>query len=114
MTCKDCIHYDLCVAIAFTINHVINHENEAEKMCRHFKDKSKFNELPCKVGDTIYYMHRDREIVASRVGAVRTEYTMDDGTGILGLWSTYDYLLGQTWFTSREDAENRLNGVRYR
>lgn len=44
MTCKKCIHYDVCGESIFT--------------CGQFKDKSKFIELPCKVGDEIYVLNR--------------------------------------------------------
>lgn len=57
-TCKECIHYDIC------INRIRYHADENEftgkeltdmdKACKRFKDKSKFIELPCKVGDKVY------------------------------------------------------------
>ena len=42
MTCKDCIHYEMC-------------ENSPvmEDGCPYFKDKSLIVELPCKVGDEV-------------------------------------------------------------
>lgn len=43
MTCKDCVHYDAC-------NRILNRL----EVCDQFKDKTRFVELPCKVGDTIY------------------------------------------------------------
>ena len=53
MTCKDCIHYDVCeekdtqyTGLPFSIAN--------DKPCKHFKDKSRFIELPCKVGDKVY------------------------------------------------------------
>ena len=47
-TCKDCLHNEVCMSIykgtlAF-----------ADKSCEHFADKSRFVELPCKVGDVVY------------------------------------------------------------
>lgn len=47
MTCKDCIHYEVC-------------ENSPlmEDGCPYFKDKSLIVELPCKVGKEIYVMNR--------------------------------------------------------
>lgn len=45
--CRDCIHYDVC---GFEWC-----DSEALTFCKDFKDKSKFIELPCKVGDTVYY-----------------------------------------------------------
>ena len=56
MTCKDCIHYEACC-------HWTEEEHGAMEMttteqgCNYFKDKSKFIELPCKVGDTVYYIN---------------------------------------------------------
>lgn len=54
MTCKDCIHYEVCSNndVEETIYDVVECEI-VEKNCEHFKDKSKFIELPCKVGDTV-------------------------------------------------------------
>ena len=50
MTCKDCIHYDVCEP------YVTPKESFPEKKggCPCFKDKSRYIELPCAVGD-IYY-----------------------------------------------------------
>lgn len=48
MTCKDCIHYDVCDGYK-TFDVEINHEN-----CREFKDKSLFIELPCHINDIVF------------------------------------------------------------
>lgn len=45
MTCKDCIYYEVCCD-EYELAHAEN--------CNNFKDKSKYIELPCKVGDTVY------------------------------------------------------------
>ena len=50
MTCKDCIHYGLCETKGNAEVFVRGIEN----ICGYFKDKSKYIELPCKVGDTLY------------------------------------------------------------
>lgn len=41
--CEDCIHYHIC-------EHVPEYANNNE-VCLGFKDKSKFIELPCSIGD---------------------------------------------------------------
>lgn len=46
MNCKVCIHYDVC--------YDSKHEWERKK-CEHFKDKSKLIELPCRVGDKVWW-----------------------------------------------------------
>lgn len=42
-TCENCIHYDLCSKYFYV-----------GELCGGFKDKSKFIELPCPIGDTVY------------------------------------------------------------
>lgn len=55
MTCKDCMHYDVCRIIDERIIHLNMSIEEVEnKMCKLFKDKSKHIELPCAMGTTIY------------------------------------------------------------
>ena len=52
MTCKDCIHYDVCVGRVAV---------GSDKICSYFKDKSRIIELPCGIGDNIFYVHRNSE-----------------------------------------------------
>lgn len=44
--CKDCIYVDICDYTSGT----------TEAACGHFKDSSKFVELPCKVNDEFYVL----------------------------------------------------------
>lgn len=53
MTCKDCMHYEACKF--YTDKTRFNLPKNAEN-CDDFKDKSKYIELPCKVGDTVYWI----------------------------------------------------------
>ena len=43
--CKECLHYEVCDKQKI-INHTIS-----KSVCKHYKAKSLFVELPCKVGD---------------------------------------------------------------
>lgn len=47
MTCKDCIHCDVCKWEGLP---------PLAEQCEDFKDKSRYIELPCKVGDMLYYI----------------------------------------------------------
>lgn len=49
MTCKDCIHYDVCNMYDGPYISVHLDHN-----CEYFKDKSLIVELPCKVGDDFF------------------------------------------------------------
>lgn len=51
-TCKDCIHYDVCLC-AFG--------DCLYKTCDQFKNKSKFIELPCSIGDNVYKIYYVRK-----------------------------------------------------
>ncbi len=41
---------------------LLNFCDDVEKHCLHFKDKSRFVELPCKVGDKAYYLSIKRAV----------------------------------------------------
>ena len=58
MTCKDCLYYDFCNDYNEYPEYIRYCEKTmgTEFKCSHFKDKSRFIELPCKVGDTAYYV----------------------------------------------------------
>lgn len=46
MTCKDCLHYKRCKTLAEEIGTILDDTNKmAEKICSHFKDKSRFIEV---------------------------------------------------------------------
>lgn len=44
MTCKDCLHNEMCYG---------THTDDSP-ICCDYMDKSRYVELPCKVGDTVY------------------------------------------------------------
>lgn len=60
MTCKDCVHYEAC------LDWYRGFKARPAK-CEHFKDKSKFIELPCKVGDIVWYITSTWEICEAEV-----------------------------------------------
>lgn len=55
-SCKDCIHENVCINNkAYDDYHFDSCEEKVNKLgCKGFKDKSRYIELPCKVGDTVY------------------------------------------------------------
>ena len=62
MTCKDCIHYDVCTECNeyddFTGEPIVvddlEERNSNHTDCEDFMDKTKFIELPCKVGENVW------------------------------------------------------------
>ena len=56
MTCKECIHYEACD----WFGHI--YVEEMADDCLRFKPKSRFIELPCEVGQTVYIVMGDKRI----------------------------------------------------
>lgn len=104
MTCKDCLHCDICDCIGIGFP------------CADFQDKSEWVHLPCKVGDTAYLVHRYRypglhdwrmkEII---IGAVDIEHSTDGNECYIeadgGFYGGY---LGATAFLTKAEAEKAL------
>lgn len=48
MTCRDCIHNEVCS------NYI--QAGEDGEICPHFADEAQYIKPPCKVGDTVYFI----------------------------------------------------------
>ena len=114
--CKNCIKADVCkIAKEFK-------KEPADGMyiegCEHFKDRSKFVELPCKVGDTVYFATKDRfnsatidEITITENGMQFYWLQYDKSYEITEIWDdgTFsDKDIGKTVFLTRESVEKAL------
>ena len=49
-SCKDCLHYEVCSAEKSCLPDYVN--------CKYFKDRNRFVELPCKLGERFYTIDR--------------------------------------------------------
>ena len=119
MTCKDCFHYEACKDMYEQI--FINKFCD-ENHCKFFKDKDKVIELPCKVGDTVWFIKSCFTYAKSpmsgmvcmfksfsKVGTITYGVIMD-GSNINRSFTTYD--IGKTVFLSREEAEKALKELK--
>lgn len=98
MTCENCIHFDVCDALA---------KNDIPKvsprLCGCYKDKSNYIELPCKIGSKLYML------VTKRARVYMQPFTFIKVTHL-----TYCNLervlndFGKTVFLTREEAEKAL------
>lgn len=120
MTCKDCIHCDVCTQdiLSTDLHPYIDFSvrDDVEESCCDFKDKSKFIELPCSVGDTVYYPYAGK-ILEKKVTAYHRIYDARSGAQGIDWWyelendesETMDAdLIGKTVFLTREEAEKKL------
>ena len=85
MTCKDCLHYEVCYYHDF-------------EECGWFSDKSEWLHLPCKVGDTVYQVDSERIYKST----VRNIIYDTDGIAFdeRAIWKSV--------FLTREEAEKAL------
>ena len=108
MTCKDCIHYEACHDMYYE-EHATRHfdpeKHNAEKECDYFKDRSQFVELPCKLGDTVYYFNSAGKIFSQKVSSFIVNFV-----GILVDSDVMfdSHLMGDRFFSTREEAEQAL------
>lgn len=123
MTCKDCIHYDVCLKQQY-----IDFVNEDwSRKCKDFLDKSKIIELPCKVGDTVYYLgghyerHKTKVYVNKVIKSIVDHITIGqkgvpqiDVCNDENAWTTFDCVddFGKIVFLTREEAEKKLEELR--
>ena len=91
-TCKDCIHFEVCCYVDVFL-----------PACDSFKDKSKFIELPCAIGDTVYMInskidhHNGNEYYAIIQAPFRVSML---------------HLIGKFLFLTREEAEKKLEELK--
>ena len=109
MTCKDCVHYEVCKYDDELCDDV--------GLCQFMKPKSRFVELPCEVGQKLY-----AEFISAPFGGKPTiiEYTVTEilfssKRGVRPCviccfgGKRFDNLdFGKTVFLSKEEVENAL------
>lgn len=127
MTCKDCYHYDVChmrinsidflpvIKGKVSLASIMYKEcDDVEKHCLHFKDKSRFVELPnIEIGQELFYIDQYEKRVKSDTVSKLTFEKSDLGIDT-GVWSEdYGFSkffsdVGKTLFLSKKEAETRL------
>lgn len=96
-TCKDCLHDEACDIYAGDL-----HKEGAEK-CICFKDRNRFVELPCKVGDTVYLVDNQEIISYQFDNIVMFLESKKDGICFALLRD-----FNKTMFLTKEEAEQAL------
>lgn len=129
MTCEDCFHYSCRKHWYDGFEDFDSRFNDTnvEILCPEFKDKSKIIELPCKVGDTVYYLggHYERHktkvyvygvikgivdhITIGQKGVPQIDVCDDENT-----WTTFDSVddFGKIVFLTREALEKKLEELK--
>ena len=108
--CEKCLHRNVCG---------FYEPDEECGACNHFADKSRFVELPCKVGDTVWVLNPIDEICEALVEKVELNLYTNPQTWICFRYysklvgahtykSRIDMALNETVFLTREEAEAAL------
>ena len=135
-TCKDCIHYEVCKdyietlakaknadleAISKWLDEMTSKSAQTDCECEHFKDRSRFVELPCKVGDKVYLdnLHiKYADVIGIYIDAFGGVFDLRIYTNIqLANGFGYEYFIskdytfediGKRIFLTKEQAEQAL------
>ena len=107
MLCKDCVHYEVCKDYVESVLDGLQYNDSQMNGddCEFFKDRSRFVELPIKLGEKIFYFDTAGRIYESTV--TRMVY------GATGFLIDSDVmfnsnLIGNKIFLTREEAEQAL------
>ena len=92
-TCKDCVHYKLCGVFGYVF---------PVESCGFYTDRSRFVELPCKLGNSVFSLNPNRTFHAIRVDGANVELITSQG------FIFNQSLIGKTVFLTREEAERAL------
>lgn len=115
VTCKDCVHVDVCCSYISTAYNKCELATPDFKLlknvecdeCQHFKGRSRFVELPCLPGDKVFYFDTDERIYVQTVesliyGLTKTGFVINSEVDFIS------DLLGERFFLSYEEAERAL------
>lgn len=100
-TCKDCIHFEVCCYVDMFL-----------PICDSFKDKSKFIEIPCSIGDEIWRINWRNEVILSTVSMLQQKRDKTWKIRLSDDGSVFDVTpddIGKTIFLTREEAEKKLD-----
>lgn len=106
MTCDDCLHICVCEWA---------HIPPDPEKCEDFKNRARFLELPCKLGDAVWYFYRLRGKYIMREYMVKSAVYDCDGLFVLlaenggnGRAVVSSESFGDCVFLTREEAEAAL------
>lgn len=119
MTCKDCVHYDVCkTRDGQTEFYGLDVDcNNVEELCEHFKPKSRYVELPCEVGQKIWFVQSTNwqqtewEVAEGKVSMLQQKVDKSWKVRISHNSSVWDITvdkIGTEYFLTREEAEKAL------
>ena len=112
MTCKDCLHCEVCyIREMLYMNASKTHWMTCDD-CLHFKDRTKWFEFPLKIGEKCYCITTDNNLIEDVVEDYDI-WSIKDGVKLrIRLLNNNDYVVGEyskTVFRTREEAIEAWN-----
>lgn len=117
MTCeKHCLHWEVCKLTPpeYATAKYYTFCNCAEK-CECFKDKSKYIELPCNIGDKVYHIIRKIEITEESIYRIRVyedNHIAFSACRKGGRIVFNEDEIGKTVFLTKSEAEQKLKELK--
>ena len=107
-SCKDCLHLNVC-----GYRQTMDIGNGYAEECNHFKDRSRFVELPCKVGNRLYVLFPKNKYIAEYVV---TAFWVEEADVIIRIVDTRFFTtnilftrdIGTKAFLTKKEAEQAL------
>ena len=110
-TCKDCIHLEACVYLLNVIGYNVSKDQNregAEKRCSAFSDKSRFLELPCKIGQSAWMIRNYKGERHPQLGEISEMYFTPQMELVIVVKYVGRGIYGKNVFLCKEDAEAAL------
>ena len=95
--CEQCLYYPKCDECPFD-----------ESGCDHFKDRSLFVELPCRIGSDLWWISSETHTVECIKGGVKGFVVKDDNILVLDGDGSTSLIGTQYCYLSKENAEKAL------
>lgn len=110
MTCRDCLHWDACKNMLEAMGHIVDGDGQnADKRCNDFANKSRFVELPCKIGDTVWCIRNFHGHKHAQEGIVSEMFFTKEMKLLIRVKYVGCGQWGKKIFATREEAEAAIN-----
>lgn len=97
MTCKDCINFNECLSKEKRATRYYSTNvsyNDVENRCKYFKNKLRYIELPCNIGDKAYYIsYATKSYTLVEVKVIGFNITVCEIWGVVCKTDSYPFTL---------------------
>lgn len=96
MTCKDCINFNECLSKNGTTKYSATDIacGNVEKLCKYFKNKLHYIEIPCSIGDKAYYIsYATKSYTLVEVKVIGFNITVCEIWGVVCKTDSYPFTL---------------------